>query len=241
MRDKPSSNRLERLYAQLVDADARARPTRTAASGATCSSTRTRRSTCTPTRSTPGRCSPTASRARATCSACYRPPRQRPAHARRAVDQPAAQQPRPRRGHRPRRQRPAGAADARLPLRPAVAPRGRGGVVRRPHPGRPRRRAPRAGARQRCGAPRASGARARADPGRGGRADRARGHRRGPDRADRDGGAGVSTRARPLPLRDPRRAARRGARLLLRAAPATRGSRAATCPSAPRTPSACSR
>ena len=54
------------------------------------------------------------------------------------VDQPAAEQPRARRGHRPGRERPAGAADPRLRVRAAVAARGRGGVVRRPDPRRPR-------------------------------------------------------------------------------------------------------
>ena len=115
-------------------ADARAAARRTAASGATRSSTRTRRSTCTPTRSTPGRCCPTAS-ARTTRRVRLLPAaRQRPAHARRAVDQPAPQHARPERGHRPRRQRPAGPADARLRCRSAVAARGRGRLVRRPHP-----------------------------------------------------------------------------------------------------------
>ena len=113
---------------------ARARPD---ASGATSTSTPTRRSTCTPTRSTPGRCCPTAWPAPATCSASYRPASAEPAHPVRAVGQPAPQHPRARRGHRPRRQRPAGAADARLPLRAAVGARGGRRLVRRPHPGRP--------------------------------------------------------------------------------------------------------
>ena len=44
---------------------------------------------------------------------------------------------RARRGHRPRRQRPAGAADARLRCGPLSRARARGGVVRRPDPRRP--------------------------------------------------------------------------------------------------------
>ena len=51
-------------------------------------------------------------------------------------------------------------------------------------------------------------------------------HRRGPDRADRDGRRRVDV-ARPLPLRDPRRAARAGARVLATSWPAT-------CASGPR-------
>ena len=60
------------------------------------------------------------------------------------VAQPAAQQPRPRRGHRPGRQRAAGAADPRLRVRAAVAARGRGRLVRRPCARGP-------GSRARCG------------------------------------------------------------------------------------------
>ena len=66
----------------LVTPDAGSGRGATATSGATCSSTRTRRSTSIPTRSTPGRCCPTGSRARATSSARYRAARRRPAHAR---------------------------------------------------------------------------------------------------------------------------------------------------------------
>ena len=65
----------------------------------------------------------------------------RAAHARRPVDQPAPEHARARRGHRPGAERPARAADARLPVRPAVAPGERGRLVRRPDPRRPRRRA----------------------------------------------------------------------------------------------------
>ena len=158
-------------------------------------------------------------------------PRERePAHPLGAVGQPAAEHPRPRRGHRPRRQRPAGAADARLSLRAAVGAREGRRVVRRPHPGRPDAGD---GRTRRCAAPPAVRAppptvrrprpadgeparRARADPGRGGRPDRPRGHRRGPHRADRDGGRRLHGE-RPLPLRDARGVVGGGARVLLRA------------------------
>ena len=50
------------------------------------------------------------------------------------VGQPEAQHAGARRGRRSRRQRPAGADDARLSLRPAVAARGRRGLVCRPDP-----------------------------------------------------------------------------------------------------------
>ena len=54
----------------------------------------------------------------------------------------------------------------------------------------------------------------RPDPRRRGAADRQRGHRRGPDRPDRHG-RGRLDLARPLPLRQPRGPAGRGARLVL--------------------------
>ena len=57
LRDKPSSNRLERTYQRLAEPMPGLRP-RTPASGATSSSTRTRRSTCTRTRSGSGRYDP---------------------------------------------------------------------------------------------------------------------------------------------------------------------------------------
>ena len=50
MRDKPSDNRLERVYQRLVKPAPGLGPERTGASGASSSSTRTRRSTSTPTR-----------------------------------------------------------------------------------------------------------------------------------------------------------------------------------------------
>src|SRR6185503_12187659 len=56
----------------------------------------------------------------------------------RAADQQRAQHDGPQGGRRPRRQRPARDPDPRLPPRPAVAARGGGRVVRRPHPRRPR-------------------------------------------------------------------------------------------------------
>ena len=74
LRDKPSSNRLERLYAKLVTPMPGLGRSGPARSGATSSSIRTRRSTCTPIRSTRGRCCPTASAARSTTTRCYRPP-----------------------------------------------------------------------------------------------------------------------------------------------------------------------
>jgi hypothetical protein len=53
--------------------------------------------------------------------------RRRPAHPAGAVGQPAPEHARLRRGHRPRRQRPTGAADARLSVRATRRPRGRAG------------------------------------------------------------------------------------------------------------------
>ena len=82
-------------------------------------------------------------------------------------------------------ERPAGTADARLPLRPAVAPRERGGLVRGPDPGRSGPGPPARRRSDRRYRPQAE--RARADPRRRGPADRPRGHRRRPDRPDRDG------------------------------------------------------
>ena len=64
------------------------------------------------------------------------PGRSQPADPVRAVGQPAAQHAGPRRGHRPRRQRPAGSADARLPLRAPVGAREGRGLVRGPDPRR---------------------------------------------------------------------------------------------------------
>ena len=57
---------------------------------------------------------------------------------RRAADQQRAQHDGAEGGRRPRRQRPARHPHARLPPRPALAARGGGRVVRRPHPRRPR-------------------------------------------------------------------------------------------------------
>ena len=89
------------------------------------------------------------------------------------------------------------------------------GLVRGQDPGRPRARP----AEPWRPSP-ADRGRARAHPRRGRRPDRERGHRRHADRARGDG-RGRLDLARPLPLRDPRGAPRAGARVLVRAAPAT--------------------
>ena len=78
MRDKPSSNRLERLYAQLVTPMPGLPRAGPHACGATSTSIPTRRSTSTPTRWAPGSSCPTAWPAPATC----RPPTARRAPAR---------------------------------------------------------------------------------------------------------------------------------------------------------------
>jgi choline monooxygenase len=122
LRDKPSSNRLERLYAQLVtpmpglrDEDRRIwryvylYPNTTI--------------DLYPDQVNTWQLLPAG--------------RREPPHPRRAVGQPAAEHARPRRGHRPRRQRPAGADDPRLSLRSARRAGGGRRLVRRPDPRRP--------------------------------------------------------------------------------------------------------
>ncbi len=216
LRSKPSSNRLERMYAGLVrpmPGLSRARPARLALR---VHLSRTRRSTCTPTRSTPGRWCPTEWPAPATSSACFRPPGADPRTRlvqwlnqrlnNLVLDEDIdlvdnVQQGLQTRGYE------CGPLSRREDAVAWFADRIRADL-RTPR----RRRLPRARPRrERAGPPQC----ARADPRRGSAADRQRGHRRRPDRADRDGRRRLHL-ARPLPLRQPRRAAGAGARLLLR-------------------------
>ena len=140
MRDKPSSNRLERLYAQLV----------TPMPGLSEEDRRVWRYVFIypnttidlyPDQVNTWQMLPDGVARTADVFGSYRATGADPRTRFVAVGQPAAQHARARRGHRSRRQRPAGPADARLRVRPAVAARGRGRLVRRPRsaPTSPRR------------------------------------------------------------------------------------------------------
>ncbi len=133
MREKPSSNRLERLYGQLV----------TPMPGLTEEDRRIWRYVFIypnttidlyPDQVTTWQMLPEGVARTSDTFGSYRAGERRPPHALRPVGQPASQHARARRGHRPGRQRPAGAADARLRVRATVQARDGGRVVRRPHP-----------------------------------------------------------------------------------------------------------
>ena len=133
LRDKPSSNRLERAVRAAGDADARARR-----GGPAHLALRVHlpEHDDRPVPRPGQHLADAARRGRADPRRVRGLPlgRQRPADPRRPVAQQLAEHARAQRGHRPRRERPARAADARLPVRPAVAPGERGGVVRRSGP-----------------------------------------------------------------------------------------------------------
>ena len=120
---------------------------------------------------------------------------------------------------------PTSSRTSRRASRLATSSSGRCRTARRPSPGSPTGSGRTSSDRHRH-RPR----RPRAHPRRGGRADRTRRHRRGPHRADRYGRGRVHL-ARPLPLRDPRRAPGTGARVLATSSPAT----SASAPRATRT------